>query len=122
MIKGMEFMKPIALAGILNNVYGKTFEPVNYVRGVPISGRLRLAQVLGTQEDVTFDVKRIVDPLINDFDVRSYIGKDGSVLSGFLWCDELTEATGDDHYVGVMLKLADLFLQEDSPIDPDLRV
>ena len=118
----MECMEPIALAGILKNVYGKTFEPVNYVRGVPLSGQLRLAHMLGNQEDTALAVKRLVDPLINDFDVNSYIGMDGSVLSGFLWCDELTEATGDDRYVRAMLKLADLFLQEDSLIDPDLRV
>ena len=71
MIKGMEFMKPIALAGIFNNVYGKTFEPVNYVRGVPLSGQLRLARMLGNQEDTALAVKRLVDPLINDFDVNS---------------------------------------------------
>ena len=118
---------PLDTARILANHYGHVLEPTNYVRGVGISGRLRLATVDSDTPDPSNDIAELIAPSITDeaFDKTSQ--SDGSVHSGFVWSSDLSSSTNDDRYITNLIRYADLYLNMRSdgfpgPVDPDYRV
>ena len=114
---------PLEIGRILATAYGHTFEPVVYTQGVPISGRLRLAQLSPESGDPAHD---IVD-LLGDF-VQGGLsdGLAPSALASVVWGSELSRATGDDRYSALITQAADRFQPgppgaAPSPCDPDFR-
>ena len=119
---------PLEVARVLAAEYGHVLPPVNYVRGVAISGRLRLHQLDATLPAPASSIAATVAPLVTPEAFEPLRTADGAVHAGYLWADELTDATGDDRYRRLLLDIADLYLvrrAEDglpAPVDPDTRV
>jgi rhamnogalacturonyl hydrolase YesR len=123
----MAARSPIEVARVLANEYGYGLEPVNYVRGVAMSGRLRLHRLEPGGDDPTSSIVGAVDPLVGD-DAGTMLQKvDGSVLSGYVWADELSEATGDERYARLLEQIASGYLETrtdglPAAVDLDYRV
>ena len=117
----------LEVAHILANEYGHILEPTNYVRGVAMSGRLRLHALDDGYPDPSADLAAIVDPLLTDESFHTLSTSDGSKHAGFVWADELSETTGDPRYADFLLRFANLYLTArpdgfPEPVDPDYRV
>lgn len=107
--------------------YGYTLEPVNYVRGVAISGRLRLHQLDATEPDPATSIVELVTPFVESESLERLRDADGSVQSAFVWADELAEATGDRQYAATLERIADRYLAQRPDgrpvaVDADFRV
>ena len=116
---------PIDVARVLAAEYGYLLEPVNYIRGVAMSGRLRLHQLDGG-DDPSPSIVQAVEPFLAA-DQAGLEEMDGSVRAGYAWADELTEATGDDRYARYLQQVAARYLdaRDDglpAAVDPDFRV
>ena len=114
---------PLEIAGVLAAAYGHTFEPVVYTQGVPISGRLQLAQLAPDTGDPT----PAIVGLLGDF-VRGGLsdGLAPSALASVVWGCELSQATGDPRYSDLIVQAADRFQPvppgtAPPPCDPDFR-
>lgn len=114
---------PLEIAGILAAAYGHTFDPVVYTQGVPISGRLQLAQLSPDAGDPS---PGIVE-LLRDF-VQQGLGEGlaPSALASVVWGAELSHATGDHRYSDLIIQAADRFQAVSPgaappPCDPDFR-
>ena len=117
---------PVEIARILAAAYGHSFDPIVYTQGVPISGRLRLAQLDPASPAPSSDIAA----LLNDF-VEAASGGFGeglapSALASVVWGGELTRATNDNRYSALIIDAANRFLpgpsgEAPSPCDPDFR-
>jgi rhamnogalacturonyl hydrolase YesR len=106
--------------------YGYVLDPVNYVRGVAISGRLRLHQLTGGDAPAP-SIVEAVEPFVGPDALEGLSTADGSQHSAYVWAGELSEATGDDRYARFIQQVADLYLptRDDglpAAVDPDFRV
>jgi unsaturated rhamnogalacturonyl hydrolase len=118
---------PLETARILANHYGHVLEPANYVRGVGISGRLRLAAIDAETPDPSAEIVDLVSPSITEAAFEQNSQSDGSVHAGFVWSTDLGSATNDDRYVANLISYADLYFKSrddgfPAPVDPDSRV
>jgi len=118
---------PIEVARVLAGEYGYGLEPVNYVRGVAMSGRLRLHHLERSGGDPAPSIVEAVEPFVGDGIVTMLQAVDGSVLSGYVWADELSEATGDERYARLLEQIASGYLETradglPAAVDPDYRV
>jgi rhamnogalacturonyl hydrolase YesR len=118
---------PLAVARVLASEYGFALAPVNYVRGVAISGRLRLHQLAPSEDDPAPSIAELVEPFIAAEQVAEFLDADGSVHAGYLWADELRAATGDARYGAALTRLADGYLEprpdgRPTQVDADFRV
>ena len=123
----MTLRTPLDTARILAAEYGQQLDPVNYIVGVAISGRLRLHAALPSTPNPAPGIVDAVDPLVTPDNLAQVRDADGSVQSGFVWAGELSAATGDDRYANFLIGIADRYLdiRPDGlphPIDPDNRV
>ena len=113
---------PLEVAQLLAREYGHTLEPVIYTQAVAISGRLRLARLDDSVEETSAEVVRLVEPLVS---ARSSIveNRAGTSLAALVWCDELSEATGDTRYASALVDAADKYRGDPPPatFDPDYR-
>jgi len=119
--------QPIAVARILAAEYGDVLEPANYVRGVALSGRLRLFALAPDGADPAPAIAALVAPSVEAAAFDRVGAADGAVHSAYVWADELSEATGDPRYGQFLERLADLYLDRRAdglpePVDPDARV
>ena len=97
---------PVEIARILAATYGHSFEPVVYTQGVPISGRLQLAELDPKGDD---PVPGIVE-LLGAFAAEGPAdGLGPAALASVVWGGELSEATGDSRYASLIIKAADRF-------------
>ncbi len=116
----------LRVASILDTAYGRHLDPVVYTQGVPISGRLRLAQLGPTGPGVALEIASMLD--------ESRLGASDpfgdqprpSNLAGVLWGAELAEATGDRRWSQLIVNVADRYQAGDPgaappPSDPDFR-
>jgi rhamnogalacturonyl hydrolase YesR len=111
----------------LASEYGQELEPINYIRGVAISGRLRLHGFAPFGADPAASIVEVVDPLITPDSLADVRAADGSVHAGFAWAGELSAATGDSRYAEFLIGIADRYLElhpngRSQAIDPDDRV
>ena len=111
------------IATVLADVYGRTFEPVVYTQGVPISGRLRLHQLEPESENPAPDISRLLESF-----TRGGVPEElaPSALASVVWADELADATGDPRYNDLVIQAADRFEPRGlgsapKPCDPDYR-
>ena len=89
---------PIGLARVLAAEYGDVLEPANYIRGVAISGRLRLHRLAPDGNDPAAGIAETVALLVTPEALEALRGVDGSVHAGYVWANELSDAAGDDRY------------------------
>ena len=114
---------PVEIARILAAAYGHSFEPVVYTQGVPISGRLQLAQMAPDAGD---SAPELVGLLGGFAQGGLSDGLAPSALASVVWGAELSQATGDPRYSDLILRAADRFHalspgQAPSPCAPDFR-
>ena len=111
---------------ILATTYGQTFDPVVYTQGVPISGRLRLAEL----EPGNGSVVPAVAGLLQHFTDTAVLGfGEGLAPSGLasvVWADDLARATGDGRYANLIVAAANRYRnpepgQAPPPSDRDFR-
>ena len=122
-LDGRRSRTPLEVARVLAAAYGHSFDPVVYTQGVPISGRLRLAQLDPEGEDPAPAIAELLD----DFVAAGLAeGLAPSALASVVWGGELTRATGDSRYAGLILQAANRFQAAPTgeapiPCDPDFR-
>ncbi|MCZ6680009.1 MAG: glycoside hydrolase family 88 protein [Candidatus Poribacteria bacterium] len=97
--------------------------PINYVQGVGVSGRIRLAEYLS--RPVPDDIYQLVDSYV-DNPSTSFGDRPGSAsLAGAVWADDLFRVTQDQRYKKYLLDLTDRFDSDFSnppaPADPKWR-
>ena len=114
---------PIEIANVLAAAYGHSFDPVVYTQGVPISGRLQLAQL---DPDGRNPAPDITDLLSDFVDSGLTEGLGPSALASVVWGEELTQATGDPRYADLVIQAADRFQagppgEAPAPCDPAFR-
>jgi len=112
---------------VLASEYGHVLEPVNYVRGVAISGQLRLHRLVPDAVDPARAIAQAVEPFVAPTSFDEIRAADGSVHAGYLWATELSEVTSDPRYSALLVQIADLYLERRSDgrpaaVDVDFRV
>ncbi len=114
---------PVEIAKILAAAYGHTFDPVVYTQGVPISGRLQLAQLDPDGGDPSTGIAELLSNFAEGglSDVLSPSG-----LASVVWGHELSQATGDSRYSDLIVQAASRFQPASSgeapvPCDPEFR-
>ncbi|MCH8226307.1 MAG: glycoside hydrolase family 88 protein [Chloroflexi bacterium] len=116
----------LEVAGTLASVYGYQLDPVNYTQGVGISGRLRLARLRQHDESPAPSIAQLVEPYVSGSVAMFGERAGGANLAGLIWGEELSEATGDRRYAGLIVNVADRYQPgaDDGappPCDPDFR-
>ena len=111
---------------VLSLAYGRSFEPIVYTQGVPISGRLQLAELDPSDADPGPDIAGLLSNFVDG--ASGGFGEDlaPSALASVVWGVELTPATGDGRYANLIIEAANRFQTADSgeappPCDPDFR-
>ena len=113
-----------AVSEALASQFGyKLDSPINYIQGVGVSGRIRLAE--HTNQDVPDDIFQLVDPYV-DNPSTSFGDVPGSAsLAGAVWADDLFRVTKDPRYKNYLLDLTNRFdssgSNPPSPADPKWR-
>ena len=113
----------VEIANVLAMAYGRTFEPIVYTQGVPISGRMRLHQLEPTGENPAPDIARLLEGFTSE-GVPEDLAP--SALASVVWADELTDATGEPRYNDLVIQAADRFESRGQgsapkPCDPGFR-
>ena len=116
----------LRVAGILDTAYGRHLDPVVYTQGVPISGRLRLAQLDPGSGGVATEIASMLDE--SGLSTSDPFGDSPrpSNLAGVLWGAELAKATGDPRWSQLVVDAAGRYGSGDPgaappPSDPDFR-
>ena len=118
---------PLDLARILAQEYGHTIDPLNYILGVAVSGRLRLHALDPDSPDPGPEIATLVAPVVDPARLAAVLPADGSAHAGLVWAEELSAASGDDRYIDFLIQVADAYLDTNddglpAPMDPDDRV
>ena len=116
----------IEIARVLAAAYGHSFDPVVYTQGVPISGRLRLAELDPDGGDPAPDIVALLQEFVDAASEGFGEGLAPSALASVVWGGELTQATGDARYARLIVDAANRFQpapsrQAPPPCDPDFR-
>ncbi|HJN92062.1 MAG TPA: hypothetical protein QGF05_04960 [Dehalococcoidia bacterium] len=80
----MSRQAPLDVARILAAEYGHELEPINYIRGVAMSGRIRLHELAPSGTDPSASIAAVVDPLVTLDSLAEVRAADGSVHAGFV--------------------------------------
>ena len=101
----------------------KLDSPINYIQGVGVSGRIRLAEY--KNQDVPDDIFQLVDPYVDDPSTSFGTAPGSASLAGAVWADDLFRVTNDPRYKNYLLDLANRFDLSGSnppaPADPKWR-
>ena len=121
----------LRVASILDSVYGRELDPVNYTQGVGISGRLRLAELVFT--DLGPADPGPAPEIAAYLEQAGLLGSEpfgdkpsGANLAGVIWGPELAEATEDSRWSELLVQVADRYQSvapgsAPPPSDPDFR-
>ncbi len=101
----------------------KLDSPINYIQGVGVSGRIRLAEY--KNRDVPDDIFQLVDPYVDDPSTSFGDAPGSASLAGAVWADDLFRVTKDPRYKNYLLELTNRFdssgSNPPSPADPKWR-
>jgi hypothetical protein len=109
---------PLDTARKLGAIYGyKLDEPVNYVQGVAISGRMRLSKLDTAYPDPADSIVKLVEFLTTE---AGFAGNDrtGPNLAAMCWTEELLESTGGEIWKHLLLKAANTYSQFENGTAP----
>jgi unsaturated rhamnogalacturonyl hydrolase len=109
---------------VLASQFGHKLDaPINYVQGVGVSGRIRLAESLG--QAVPEDIYQLVDKYVNQPETSFGDSPGSASLAGALWAEDLFRVTKDTRYKDYLLEIAARFDSSGSippsPADPKWR-
>ena len=116
----------VDIAHILAAAYGHSFDPVVYTQGVPVSGRLRLAELDSHSNDPSPEITVLLDKFVDEASNGFGEGLAPSALASVVWGDELSRAAGDARYANLIMDAANRFQpaapgEAPPPCDPDFR-
>ena len=116
----------LEIARILASTYGRSFDPIVYTQGVPISGRLRLAELDVPGASPATGIVNLLNEFVEGNASGFGEGLAPSALASVVWGNELTQATGDGRYAKLVVDAANRFVpgpdgEAPSPCDPDFR-
>ena len=101
----------------------KLDSPINYIQGVGVSGRIRLAEY--KNQDVPDDIFQLVDPYVDNPSTSFGDAPGSASLAGAVWADDLFRVTKDPRYKNYLLDLANRFDSSGpnppAPADPKWR-
>ena len=101
----------------------KLDSPINYIQGVGVSGRIRLAEY--KNQDISDDIFQLVDPYVDDPSTSFGDAPGSASLAGAVWADDLFRVTGDPRYKNYLLDLTNQFdssgANPPAPADPKWR-
>ena len=101
----------------------KLDSPINYIQGVGVSGRIRLAE--HKNQAVPDDVFQLVDPYVDNPSTSFGDTPASASLAGAVWADDLFRITKDPRYKNYLLDLTNRFDLSGSnppaPADPKWR-
>ena len=101
----------------------KLDSPINYIQGVGVSGRIRLAEY--KNQDVPDDIFQLVDPYVDNPSTSFGDAPGSASLAGAVWADDLFRVTKDPRYKNYLLDLTNRFDSSGSnppaPADPKWR-
>ncbi len=101
----------------------KLDSPINYIQGVGVSGRIRLAE--STNQAVPDDIFQIVDSYVDNPSTSFGDAPGSASLAGAVWADDLFRVTKDPRYKNYLLDLTNRFDSSGSnpptPADPKWR-
>ena len=101
----------------------KLDSPINYIQGVGVSGRIRLAEY--KNQEVPDDIFQLVDPYVDNPSTSFGDAPGSASLAGAVWADDLFRVTKDPRYKNYLLDLANRFDSSGSnppaPADPKWR-
>lgn len=116
----------VDVARVLATTYGHTFEPVVYTQGVPISGRLRLAELDVRRGSPAAEIAALLDNFTGPAPSEFGEGLGPAALASVVWGDALSHATGDQRYRELIIAAANRYQdagadQPPPPSDPEFR-
>ena len=116
----------VEVARVLSAAYGRSFDPVVYTQGVPISGRLRLSELDPDGDDPAPDIAALLQEFVDGTAEGFGESLAPSALASVLWGGELAQATGNGRYARLIVDAANRFRPGDvgqapPPCDPDFR-
>ena len=85
----------------------KLDSPINYIQGVGVSGRIRLAEHMN--QDVPDDIFQLVDPYVDNPSTSFGDAPGSASLAGAVWADDLFRVTKDTRYKNYLLDLTNRF-------------
>ena len=101
----------------------KLDSPINYIQGVGVSGRIRLAEY--KNQEVPDDIFQLVDPYVDNPSTSFGDAPGSASLAGAVWADDLFRVTKDPRYKNYILDLANRFdssgANPPAPADPKWR-
>ena len=89
---------PFEVGRDLARTNGRTLQPVVYMRGVALSGRLRLALLDPERAGGVDDVASLVAPVVADPRRAFGAAPEAPELAAILWAEEMAALTGDRRY------------------------
>ena len=116
----------VEIARILAAAYGHSFDPVVYTQGVPISGRLRLAELDRRAGNPAPEIAGMLEEFTGQSFPIFGEGLGPATLASVVWGAELTQATGDRRYADLIVAAANRYEsaergQPPTPSDPEFR-
>lgn len=113
-----------AVSEALASQFGyKLDSPINYIQGVGVSGRIRLAE--HKNQDVPDDIFQLVDPYVDNPSTSFGDTPASASLAGAVWADDLFRVTKDPRYKNYLLDLTNRFdlsgANPPAPADPKWR-
>ena len=85
----------------------KLDSPINYIQGVGVSGRIRLAEY--KNQDLPDDIFQLVDPYVDNPSTSFGATPSSASLAGAVWADDLFRVTEDPRYKNYLLDLTNRF-------------
>lgn len=116
----------VEIARVLAAAYGRSFDPVVYTQGVPISGRLRLSELDPDGDDPAPDIVALLQEFVDSTAEGFGESLAPSALASVVWGGELTQATGNGRYARLIVEAANRFQPGDvgqppPPCDREFR-
>ncbi|MFL2761726.1 MAG: glycoside hydrolase family 88 protein [Dehalococcoidia bacterium] len=111
---------PIATARVLASTYGhKLDNPINYVQGVGISGRIRLWEMDGgVTNNPIHEIAGLTENYVSGaIDPYADNPAGSAHIAGMVWADEMFLSSGDERYKQTIIDAANLF-EEGSASNP----
>jgi hypothetical protein len=113
---------------VLSTTYGHSFEPIVYTQGVPISGRLRLAEMDPGSASPQAEITELLHNFVEAASASGGFGEGlaPSALASVVWGGELSLVTGDARHGNLIIDAANRFEaaapgEAPPPCDPDFR-
>jgi len=108
----------LEVSNYLGKIYGyKLDQPINYVQGVSISGRLRLKKIDQNYPDPVEDISNLVNFLNKDSDFQNN-NSSGPNIAAMCWAEDLYEASKNTTWKDLLLKAANTYENVSKGISP----